>query len=373
MASARVAYKGSPNAVCRIKWRDPVSGKVKEERVRCGCQGHSKPCSQAKEAAKAKSREIKLARKSQLPVTILGVAEVLERWLNVKRSEVKGASAIRYASYASAWRRWFGELGASAFADVSEDLLRRYKVGRDQELASRARKVESDPKNIERRVNKTMYGELTALRQMFGWAIAEGYWAPPPNKPLNFDPSQAVQRPRMVKGIPQPLTEQEKDKLLAAVTGNPRLNALVCLALYAGARREGALGLRVADVDLARGVIVLREKNAKERQVDLHPKLAEALAACPAADGIYWFGEPTVTALNEFSALMCALLRQVTGRRGVRYHHLRHTFATRFLAANPNELATLQDLMGHASPETTRVYAKVANERRRAALLAVPA
>jgi integrase len=79
-----------------------------------------------------------------------------------------------------------------------------------------------------------------------------------------------------------------------------------------------------------------------------------------------------MAALNDFSAVFCSLLRQVTGRRGVRYHHLRHTFATRFLAAHPDELATLQDLMGHASPETTRVYTKVSNERRRAALLSVP-
>jgi integrase/recombinase XerD len=292
--------------------------------------------------------------------------------LAVKRSEVKGVTAARYASYASAWQRWWRELGGNAFADLSEDVLRRYKVGREDELRARAGKVEQDPKVVERRVNKTMYGEMTALRQMFGWAISEGFWVPPANKPVNFDPSQAVQRPRMTRGLPQPLSEAEKDALLAAVASNARLRALTCLALYAGARREGALGLRVGDVDLERGVVTFREKNAKERQVDLLPVVVGALRACAPVDQQYWFGEPTMAALNEFSALFCALLRQVTGRRGVRYHHLRHTFATRFLAAHPNELSTLQELLGHGTLDTVQIYAKVSNERRRAALLSVP-
>jgi integrase len=372
MASARVAYKGTRNAVCRVKWADPLTGQVREEKVRCGCVEPVKPCKMARDLAKAKTAEIKRQRKERLPVTVLGIGAVLERWLTVKRSEVKGVTAARYASYASAWQRWWRELGGNAFADLSEDLLRRYKVGREEELRSRAGKVEQDPKAVERRVNKTMYGEMTALRQMFGWAISEGFWMPPANKPINFDPSRAVQRPRVTRGVPQPLSEAEKDALLAAVASNPRLNALACLALYAGARREGALGLRVGDVDLDRGVLVLREKNAKERQVDMGPRLIAALRGCPPADGLFWFGEPTMALLNDFSAVFCSLLRQVTGRRGVRYHHLRHTFATRFLAAHPDELATLQDLMGHASPETTRVYTKVSNERRRAALLSVP-
>ena len=372
MASARVAYKGTRNAVCRVKWADPLTGQVREEKVRCGCFEPVKPCKMARDLAKAKTAEIKRQRKERLPVTVLGIGAVLERWLAVKRSEVKGVTAARYASYASAWQRWWRELGVSAFADLSEDVLRRYKVGREEELRARAGKKEKDPKVVEKRVNKTMYGELTALRQMFGWAISEGFWMPPANRPVNYDPAQAVKRPRVGKGEPQPLTEEEKDKLLATVAGDPRLNALTRLAVYAGARREDAMGLRVADVDLEHGVLMFRGKNAKERRVPMKPSLVEALRACPPVDPMFWFGEPTESALNEFSKLLCALLRQVTGRPRARYHHLRHTFATRFLAEHPGEWFTLQDLMGHEDPSTLRIYAKVADERRRAALLAVP-
>ncbi len=372
MAFARVAYKNTANAVCRVKYRD-AAGKIVETKVHCGCTGHAKPCAQARDLAKQKTREIKRARKSALPVTVLGVAEVFDRWLAVKASELDPKSAARYKSYVAAWVRWLrDQLGATAFADLSEDLLRRYKVGRETELKTRAARGEADEREIERRVNKTMYGELTQLRAAFAWAIAEGYWVPPANRPLTFDPAKAIKRPRVGKGTPKPLTEDEKNRLLATLAGNPRLSAAACLALYCGARREGVLSLRVADVDFGQRQLVLREKNAKDRTMPMHPRVEAALRAYPPVDPVYWFGEPTAEGFNEFSQTFCSLLRQVTGRRRVFFHHLRHTFATRFLEAHPNELATLQDLMGHAALDMVRVYAKVADERRRATLMAVP-
>lgn len=45
-------------------------------------------------------------------------------------------------------------------------------------------------------------------------------------------------------------------------------------------------------------------------------------------------------------------------------HSLRHAFATKVLEAT-GDLAVVQDLLGHASPETTRVYAKVSSKRMR--------
>jgi site-specific recombinase XerD len=47
-------------------------------------------------------------------------------------------------------------------------------------------------------------------------------------------------------------------------------------------------------------------------------------------------------------------------------HVLRHAFATRVLEST-GDLAAVQDLLGHASPATTRVYAKVSNKRLREA------
>lgn len=47
-------------------------------------------------------------------------------------------------------------------------------------------------------------------------------------------------------------------------------------------------------------------------------------------------------------------------------HKFRHWFATRMLAAT-GDLATTQDLLGHASPTTTRIYAQVSEQNKQAA------
>jgi site-specific recombinase XerD len=49
---------------------------------------------------------------------------------------------------------------------------------------------------------------------------------------------------------------------------------------------------------------------------------------------------------------------------GVTPHYFRHVFATRALDRTEN-LALVQDLLGHASPATTRVYAKTDERQRR--------
>jgi site-specific recombinase XerD len=51
---------------------------------------------------------------------------------------------------------------------------------------------------------------------------------------------------------------------------------------------------------------------------------------------------------------------------GMTPHSLRHAFATKVLEAT-GDLAVVQDMLGHASPATTRVYAKVSSKRMREA------
>lgn len=47
-------------------------------------------------------------------------------------------------------------------------------------------------------------------------------------------------------------------------------------------------------------------------------------------------------------------------------HSLRHAFATKVLEAT-GDLAVVQDMLGHSSPATTRIYAKVSNKKMREA------
>ncbi len=69
----------------------------------------------------------------------------------------------------------------------------------------------------------------------------------------------------------------------------------------------------------------------------------------------------TTEAIRQiFSALVEAASLEI----GMTPHSLRHAFATRLLEVT-GDLALVQDMLGHSSPATTRIYAKVSSKRMR--------
>ena len=61
-----------------------------------------------------------------------------------------------------------------------------------------------------------------------------------------------------------------------------------------------------------------------------------------------------------------ALAREANIEITMTPHSLRHAFATKVLEAT-GDLAVVQDMLGHSSPATTRIYAKVSSKRMREA------
>ena len=62
-------------------------------------------------------------------------------------------------------------------------------------------------------------------------------------------------------------------------------------------------------------------------------------------------------------------LRQadLSGRKGLVFHSLRHTFATAYLEGGA-AITDLQGLLGHASISTTQIYVGMVDKRARASL-----
>ena len=73
-------------------------------------------------------------------------------------------------------------------------------------------------------------------------------------------------------------------------------------------------------------------------------------------------GEP----INHYSLNM--VIKSIMTRAGIdkqiSAHKLRHSYAT-LLLGETNDLALTQDVLGHASPATTRIYAQVTNEHKK--------
>jgi site-specific recombinase XerD len=130
-------------------------------------------------------------------------------------------------------------------------------------------------------------------------------------------------------------------------------------------------GLDVDDLDLGQGVVTVTGKGDKQRRVLVHATCAAALRS--------WLAGPRsvmATALSPGGALFYNERGNRLGSRDVRRildrrspvpthpHALRHTFATHLLDGGA-DLRVVQELLGHASLQTTQVYTHVSKERLR--------
>lgn len=191
----------------------------------------------------------------------------------------------------------------------------------------------------------------------------------------------------MTERIPEIMTEQEWQTFIGqfnvkAATGL-RNAALFTLMHDAGLRTCEVIGLKTGDVrkDALDGqavtVLTLHvTKGGKERNVYLSEEADRLLGAWLEKKGGLGLGrfKHVFTTLkggpldSGYLRTACARIGDRAGiERRVHPHMLRHTFATELLE-DTGDLALVQDALGHASPETTRVYAKVRNGRLAAAM-----
>jgi integrase len=197
-------------------------------------------------------------------------------------------------------------------------------------------------------------------------------------------PSEWLIRMRSVHRLPRPLEDDQVDRLLGAV-GCLRDRALMLLMLHGGLRPGEALGLHLEDIAYGRRRVAIRcrddhpkgarGKSRVERVVDLHDgDTLDAVNAYVMRERPRGSGTPFLFLVGgrggrrdeplSYAALAKSFARAAdrAGIRGpgVSAHALRHTHATRMWEAGMREL-TLQRRLGHASPESTRLYTRVSD------------
>ncbi|GGM21950.1 tyrosine-type recombinase/integrase [Deinococcus aerophilus] len=158
----------------------------------------------------------------------------------------------------------------------------------------------------------------------------------------------------------QPYTEDEAARLLDHA--DARMQALLLLCGHAGLRIGEALTLDWADVDLSARVLTVQHgKGGKTRRVNLSRSLGAALEALTGQEGSVIGGG--ADAARERLGWLCK--RAGVSNKG--FHALRHYAGTRLVREGHSLDATARHL-GHASIETTRIYAKWADDGLREAL-----
>jgi integrase/recombinase XerD len=197
------------------------------------------------------------------------------------------------------------------------------------------------------------------------------------------DPTSDVEMPRVPRGLPKALTEDEVSRLLAVIDGTDALavrdRALVELLYGTGLRISELCGLSLSDIDLRDCLLRAFGKGSKERVVPIGRMAVAALEAYfgpagrPLLEPERWksrrdreavFLNPRGGRLSRQGAW--GVVRKYGTIAGVGAkltpHVLRHSCATHMLDHGA-DLRSVQELLGHASISTTQIYTMVSTER----------
>ena len=288
-----------------------------------------------------------------LPVEV----EDLLLWLSAERGRAPGT----IAAYRRDLRTYMGWLRAqgTTLTDVTEaDLSSFITELRSRDLA---------PASVAR--------TMVPVRALHRFLADEGR--------TPADPGAHLELPRVPKGLPKALTEEEVGRLLDAPVGDGpavlRDRAMLEVLYGTGVRVSELVGLNIGDIDLDAALLRAFGKGSKERIVPIGVPAVRALVA--------WFGPEGRPAMapqqwrrrGDAEAVFLNLRGGRLSRQGAwdvlrRYaravdlegkltpHVLRHSCATHMLDHGA-DIRAVQELLGHASISTTQVYTLVSTER----------
>lgn len=213
-----------------------------------------------------------------------------------------------------------------------------------------ARWIGSHPREL---AAATQYTYLSYLAAFYRWAIRAGH--------TDTDPTAALERPRLPHRLPRPMPAPVLATGMA--DADPRMRAWLCLAAFQGFRCIEISRLRAEDIDRERMTIRAHGKGNKDRVVPLHPDTLAALVSygLPSSGIVFLRRSPGHGPIqpSTISRYIGRHLETATAHQG------RHWFATEVYEASGGDLLLTQQLLGHASPATTAIYAEVSGERGR--------
>lgn len=199
---------------------------------------------------------------------------------------------------------------------------------------------------------------------------------------IEDDPAEDLDSPKVKKQLPQTLTPDEVDQLLALPAkhgSNPKAlrdTALLEMLYATGMRVSEVAQVTLDDLDLEAGTVRCVGKGNKERVMPLYTEAVDAVRAYLEHGRNAFLGadrEERTLFLNPRGErltrqglwlIIKGYAREIGLDDRVTPHTLRHSFATHMLNGGAG-LREVQKLLGHANISTTQVYTHISREHLR--------
>ena len=211
--------------------------------------------------------------------------------------------------------------------------------------------------------------QLSSFRRFYRYLLREGLIAE--------DPTSQIAMPKIGRALPQSLTEDEVEALLAAPNVSEPLghrDRAMLEVLYAtGVRVSELINLKMSQLNLNQGVLRIVGKGDRERLIPLGDEAQDWLREFlngPRSEILlerqtdYLF--PTRRGDRMTRQAFWHIIKRYAKKAGIHKklspHTVRHAFATHLLN-NGADLRVVQLLLGHSDVSTTQIYTHVARER----------
>lgn len=252
---------------------------------------------------------------------------------------------------------WCGERGIMRVSEVTRPMILQY-----QRAVFHYRTPAGEMLGFAAQLKR-----LTAVVAFFKWVTRENL--------ILYNPATEIDLPRVPKRLPKHvLSLDEVDRVMSQpdVTDAIGIRDRAILELFysAGLRRAELMNLRLYDLDLERGTIVVRQgKGQRDRIVPIGERaiawLQKYLAdvrvwfACDPDEGyVFLTHRGARLSRNQLSHLVHEYVKQADiGKKGS-CHLFRHAMATLMLE-NGADIRYIQQMLGHRSLETTEIYTHV--------------
>lgn len=282
---------------------------------------------------------------------------ILKSFLDYLRVE-KGLAALTASSYQS---------DLAQFADFLHVRRRELLQARREDIRAFLSQLFSNGVS-----DRSVARKLSALRHFYKYLLLD--------RLMKHDPTLDIDSPKQWKVLPKSLAGSEIDSMVksASMRGDSKLaealaqrdQAMLEMLYAAGLRVSEIIGVKLEDLKLELGHVLVRGKGDKERLVPLGRAAQEAICRYMEHGRGLLLGEevsPMLFVRRGGSRVTRQRVWQMVNAasasgRHASPHMLRHSCATH-MVENGADLRTVQTILGHADVSTTQVYTHVALDR----------
>lgn len=203
------------------------------------------------------------------------------------------------------------------------------------------------------------------------------------NGDIDTNPTLLLETPRAGLHLPEVLTVDEIDSLIAAIdpdSAEAVRNRAIIETLYGcGLRVSELVNLEIGRLYLDEAYLIVTGKGSKERLVPMSDIAISAIRSYleERAGALVRSGEEGILFLSRRGSrltrqMIFTIIRRLADAAGIARtispHTLRHSFATHLLEGGAN-LRAIQQMLGHESIATTEIYIHIDRTRLRSEIL----